>query len=309
MKFGFASNGIWQSSWPLDIVVAQEAEKLGFWGFLIPDQYMWDPKDLHTESDAGVNTSLEPWLALANLAARTERIYLGTFVTPLPLRPPGILAKMVATLDAISEGRAVLGVGAGATEKMFEAFSQWDDNLTRAEKAAEGLELMIKLWTEERVTHKGKYYTMKDAVLEPKPIQRPYPTLLFGGAGRKMLRLAGRYGDICYVPPWIKMTSDEAVSIVRAEARRFNREGEVAFAASFDYSASEGVIPPKYDYKLYFDKIDAAAKRGCEYFMVPFRHQLEPPWLLKNENVTEETKRYLEPVRLFARDIMPSFSS
>jgi alkanesulfonate monooxygenase SsuD/methylene tetrahydromethanopterin reductase-like flavin-dependent oxidoreductase (luciferase family) len=307
LKFCFASNGIWQSSWPLDLAVVQEAERLGFWGFLVPDQYMWDAKDLHVDSEEGINATLEPWLAMSYMAAKTEKIMLGTFVTPLPLRSPNMLAKMVTTLDSVSGGRTVLGVGAGATQKMFEAYSVWDDKATRAAKAEEGLELMMKLWTEERVTFEGKYYKALDAVLEPKPVQKPYPTLLFGGAGRRMLRLAGKYANICYIPPWTKLPRDDAVAYVRKEARKYNREDKIAFAYAFDYS-TEGVIAPKYDQKLYFSKVEEAANKGCDYFMVPFRHVLEPPWLLKSSRVSEETNKYLEPVRQFAKDIMPSFS-
>jgi alkanesulfonate monooxygenase SsuD/methylene tetrahydromethanopterin reductase-like flavin-dependent oxidoreductase (luciferase family) len=307
LRFFFGSTGIWQASWPLDLAVVQEAERLGFWGYLVPDQYMWDAHDLHVDSEEGINASLEPWLAMSYMAAKTSRIRLGTFVTPLPLRSPSMLAKMVTTLDSLSAGRAILGVGAGATKKMFEAFGVWDDNATRAAKAQEGLELMMRLWTEDKVTFEGMFYRAKEAVLEPKPVQRPYPTLLFGGAGRRMLRLAGRFANICYIPPWTKLPRDEAVAFVRAEARKFNREDEVSFAYAFDYS-SEGVIAPKYDYKLYFDKVEEAARKGCDYFVVPFRHVLEPPWLLKTSRISEETNLYLEPVRRFAKDVMPSFS-
>ncbi len=307
MKFGFASTGIWNSSWPLDLATVQEAERLGFWAYLVPDQYMWDAKDLHVTSEEGISSTLEPWLAMSYMAAKTQRIMLGTWVTPLPLRPPAMLAKMVATLDNLSNGRAVLGVGAGATEKMFEAFSVWDDSKTRAAKAVEGLELMVRLWTEDKVTFDGTYYKAKEAVLEPKPVQKPLPTLLFGGAGKKMLRLAGKYADICYVPPWIKMTRDEAVALILKEARKFDRADKISFAYSFDYS-SEGVIPPKYDPKLYFDRVQEAADKGCKYFMAPFRFGVEVPWRLKSSQIPEETQKYLEPVREFARDIMPSFS-
>jgi alkanesulfonate monooxygenase SsuD/methylene tetrahydromethanopterin reductase-like flavin-dependent oxidoreductase (luciferase family) len=291
----------------LDLAVVQEAERLGFWGFLVPDQYMWDAHDLHVDSEVGISSTLEPWLAMSYMAAKTERIRLGTFVTPLPFRSPGMLAKMVTTLDSVSGGRAVLGVGAGATKKMFEAFGEWDDNKTRAAKAQEALDLMLRLWTEEKVTFEGRFYRAKEAVLEPKPIQKPYPMLLFGGAGKSMLRLAARYANICYIPPWTKLTRDEAVAYVLREARKYNREGEISFAYTFDYSA-EGVIAPKYDYKLYFSKVEEAAKKGCGYFMVPFRYALEAPWLLKSSRVSDETKRYLEPVRQFAKDVMPSFT-
>jgi alkanesulfonate monooxygenase SsuD/methylene tetrahydromethanopterin reductase-like flavin-dependent oxidoreductase (luciferase family) len=85
---------------------AEEADKRGFWGYLISDHYM-------TPGGTFGNSTLDAWTALTYLAARTETIKLGTLVTPIPFRPPGLLAKVVSTLDLVSCGRSILGVGAG----------------------------------------------------------------------------------------------------------------------------------------------------------------------------------------------------
>ena len=111
------------------------------------------------------------------------------------------MAKMVATLDNLSIGRVIFGVGAGWSQEEFDGYSEWNSNKVRVDKTQEGLELMIKLWTEDEVTFDGTHYNAKNAVLEPKPVQKPYPNLLFGGSGTRMLALAGRYGNIVFIPP------------------------------------------------------------------------------------------------------------
>ena len=115
------------------------SDQLGYWGFVMPDHYMLAP-------EWGGNSTLDTWIALTYLASKTEKIRLGTLVTPIPLRPPAILAKMIATLDIISNGRVVVGIGVGWSQTEFEGYSEWNDPRVRVNKTKEGLELMIKLW-------------------------------------------------------------------------------------------------------------------------------------------------------------------
>ena len=117
---------------------------------------------------------------------------IGTLVTPIPFRPPGILAKIVSTLDVISSGRAILGVGAGWSQTEFEGYSEWTDGKTRVDKTEEGVQLILKLWQEAKVEFQGKFYKAKGAILDPKPVQKPHPPLLFGGVSPRTLRLAGQ---------------------------------------------------------------------------------------------------------------------
>ena len=253
-----------------------EAEDLGFWGFVMPDHYMW--------GRMGGDATLETWTALAFLAARTKKIKLGTLVTPIPFRPPGILAKTISTLDIISNGRTVLGVGAGWSPTEFEGYSVWDPPKIRVEKTEEGLQLILKLWHEPKVDFNGKYYHAKGAVLEPKTVQKPHPPLLFGGTGTRMLRMAGKYGDICMISPFGERDPKEAKRVVLDEANRHNRAIKVSFA---------GIAPlpqqnPKYDGKMYEDAVEKAVRLGCEYFVAPF---------------PEGT--YLESMRSFAKAVMP----
>src|SRR3989449_9241180 len=106
----------------------------------------------------GGDATLETWAALAFLAARTKKIKLGTLVTPIPFRPPGILAKTVSTLDIISNGRTGLGVGAGWSQTEFESYSVWGPPKLRVEKTEDGLQLILKLWHEPKADFDARYH-------------------------------------------------------------------------------------------------------------------------------------------------------
>ncbi len=281
MKFILASGLNMYANWKQTETVAVVADKLGYWGLVMPDHYMWGPR-------MGGDSTVETWTALTYLAAKTENLRFGTLVTPIPFRPPGMLAKTVSTLDLLSGGRTILGVGAGWSRTEFEGYSQWEPNKVRVEKTEEGLQLILKLWTEEKVTFKGKYFHANGAVLDPKPQQKPHPPLLFGGVGPRMLRMAGRHADICLIPAFPGVDNAKSRKIVMDEARRHRREGKISIAdiAPFPSPGS------KYDQRDYQRRIEEAAKAGSMYFITPF-----PP------------VGYMEAVTGFAKDVIPSFAS
>lgn len=164
----------------LPFKVAKKAEESGFDSFMTYDHYMLP----------SCNKTYKAWILLSAISGITKKIRLGTVVTPIPFRPPGMLAKIVATLDFLSNGRVILGIGAGWHRPEFEGFSEWTDSSERVSKTEEGLKLMIELWTKEKVLFKGRYYrALGAAVIDPKPIQKPYPPLWFGTTGKKCLNL------------------------------------------------------------------------------------------------------------------------
>ena len=278
-------------NWFADLALIQdavlEADRLGFDGAVIPDHYMWGEIEWHKRPDS--NSTLESWIMLTYLAAKTDSIRLGTLVTPIPFRSPSMLAKMISTLDILSKGRVVMGVGAGWSQVEFEGYSEWNEPKIRVDKTKEGLELMIKLWTQKKVTFEGKYYRAKDAVLEPKPIQKPHPQLLFGGRGDRMLKLAGRYADICYIPQFRSGAKPEdyleGKTKVLRTAGRVNRKNQIMFMAGG--MSSRG----PYDSKEFFKRIEAAVERGASYFLTSFS---------RNEEIVGSMRR-------FAKEVMPSF--
>jgi F420-dependent oxidoreductase-like protein len=145
---------------------------------------------------------LEGWTLLAAFAAQTQRLRLGIMVTGNTYRHPAVLANMGATVDIISHGRMDFGIGAGWNE--LEHTSYGIPMYTTGERIArlgEACEVIRRLWTETTADFEGKYYTLRDARCEPKPVQKPYPPFVIGGQGeRKTLRIVSQYADIWNMP-------------------------------------------------------------------------------------------------------------
>jgi len=141
---------------------------------------------------------LEGWTLLGALAARTERLRVGLMVTGNTYRHPAILANIAATVDHISHGRLDFGIGAGWNEMEHTMYGmQLYAPGERIRRLGEACEVFKLLWTEPRANFDGKYYQLKDALCEPKPVQKPYPPIVIGGSGEQLtLRVVARYADI-----------------------------------------------------------------------------------------------------------------
>jgi F420-dependent oxidoreductase-like protein len=141
---------------------------------------------------------LDCWIGLAGLAADTSRIRLGTLVAAAGFRPPSILAKMTSTLDVISHGRLIVGIGAGWCDWEHKAYGLAFPPIgERMERLEESIRILRAMWTEERATFRGKHFAVENAVCAPKPVQRPHPPLLIGGSGAKVtLRLTAQYAQM-----------------------------------------------------------------------------------------------------------------
>lgn len=163
--------------------VAQVAEAAG-WEALV----VWD----HLAFAWGV-PSADPWVLLAAAAQATTRLRLGTAVTPLPRRRPAVVANAVATLDRLSSGRMILGVGAGGVPAEFAAFGEPADAGLRAQKLDEALEVIAALWEGRPVTYAGQHYTVEGVTLAPLPVQRPRVPIWVGGHSRPAHRRAARW--------------------------------------------------------------------------------------------------------------------
>jgi alkanesulfonate monooxygenase SsuD/methylene tetrahydromethanopterin reductase-like flavin-dependent oxidoreductase (luciferase family) len=152
--------------------------------------------------------ALDAWTALAGLAAVTERIRLGTMVSPATFRHPSVLAKSVATADHISGGRIELGMGAGWFEREHDAFGfPFPPDAERFDVLSEQVEIVHRLWdrSEGEVTFAGDHYRLDAVEALPKPLQEPHPPLILGGgAGPRAAALAARWADeydVVYVDP------------------------------------------------------------------------------------------------------------
>lgn len=272
--------GNWYPHWEIMEKAVPLADQNGFWGFVVPDHYMWG-------DDRGGDATLESWIALTYLAARTEKIMLGTLVTPIPFRPPGMLAKELSTLDRLSNGRVIVGVGAGWSQTEFEGYSEWNEPKVRVDKTLEGLKLMLQLWESregERIDFNGRYYKAKGARLEPKPVQKPHPMLLFGGVGTRMLRAAGKYADICAIPNWVKDMAEAKRVVLESASKSRSRLQPLEFAAIHFRS-------PAYDREQSIKQVEEAVKQKVDYYIVGFPLQT-----------------YLDSMVDFATSVIPSFS-
>jgi F420-dependent oxidoreductase-like protein len=142
---------------------------------------------------------LEAYTTLGFLAARTERVRLGTMVSAATFRPPALLIKAVTTLDVLSGGRAWLGLGAGYHEdEAREMGLPLPPVPERFERLEETLRLALQMWRDDRSQFEGRHYRLERPVNSPPPLQRPHPPILIGGMGeRRTLRLVAQYGDAC----------------------------------------------------------------------------------------------------------------
>jgi F420-dependent oxidoreductase-like protein len=202
MKFGIHNSSWLDSPDPAEAfeavkAKAQWAEDHGFVWFSVMDHMIQIPRVGTPEEPI-----LEGWTVLAGLAAVTSRIRLATLCTAVGYRNPAHLAKIAASVDLISRGRLTLGIGAGFFEDEYKQYG-WEfppRPATRIRQMEEAVQLILKLWTEPRTTFHGRYFHVEDAILEPKPVQKPHPPVMIAGGGEQMtLRAVARLAGACNI--------------------------------------------------------------------------------------------------------------
>ncbi len=207
--------------------VAARAEELGF-GSVWVGEHLVFPAEIpatypySASGRAPVNPEsplLDPLVVLGFIAAATKKIKLGTGVYILPLRNPFVTARAVTTLDCLSEGRVIFGVGVGWLKEEFQAVGEnWENRLKRM---GEAVEVIKRLWTEDTIQYKGHYYSFDAVKFQPKPVQKPHPPIEFGGVTKAALRRAAELGD-----GWISAGRFEPEDVVKVveEIQGYRRE-------------------------------------------------------------------------------------
>ena len=177
--------------------VALQSEALGFDSVWIWDHFFWEGyRDPEAEQ---VPDALECTTTMSALAALTKRIHIGSLVMCNSYRNPSLTAKIGATLDVISNGRLEFGIGAGWKENEYLAYGfPFPKPAVRIAQLREAVTIIKKMWTEEKSSFKGKYYEIKEALCDPKPVQKPHPPIWIGGGGEKLtLRVVAELADGC----------------------------------------------------------------------------------------------------------------
>ncbi|MCX9192257.1 LLM class F420-dependent oxidoreductase [Carbonactinospora thermoautotrophica] len=225
MEIGFAVpvSGSWATP-ENQVRIARRAEELGYhslWAF----QRLLFPAEPATKWAEAYRSVQDPVVTLAYLAGHTERVRLGVAVLNMPFFSPALLAKQAATLDVVSAGRLDLGLGLGWSREEYAASGVPYEH--RGRRGEEFLRALHALWTEEVAEFHGDFYDFPPVRLSPKPVQRPHPPVLLGGAAEPALRRAGRLAD-----GWISSSGadlsrlKEPITMVREAARAAGRDPE-----------------------------------------------------------------------------------
>jgi alkanesulfonate monooxygenase SsuD/methylene tetrahydromethanopterin reductase-like flavin-dependent oxidoreductase (luciferase family) len=182
---------------------AHDAEEAGWDGFFLWDAIFFDPT-FHPMAD--------PWVSLAAVALRTQRMRIGTLVTPIARRRPWKLARETVTVDRLSNGRLTLGVGLGDPAQWdFGFFDEVTDPKLRARRLDEGLDILTGLWTAQPFQYEGEQFHVKEVTFRPTPVQSPRIPIWVGGwwPNKPPLRRAARWDGVCPVKGGGSITPDE----------------------------------------------------------------------------------------------------
>jgi alkanesulfonate monooxygenase SsuD/methylene tetrahydromethanopterin reductase-like flavin-dependent oxidoreductase (luciferase family) len=180
------------------LALTRAAEGLDFEASLLAEHYYPTGVTDRYAGGLGSRMAADAWLFLAGLARQTTRIRLGTLVTPVTFRHPSVLAKMAATLDHMSAGRAELGIGAGWFPVEHAAYGfEFPGPKERVDLVEEQLQIINGLFSQDPFSHSGTHYRLDEAHFTPRPVQQPRPTIIVGGSAnaQRLSRLAARYAD------------------------------------------------------------------------------------------------------------------
>ncbi len=251
------------------------ADELGYDYITVGDHFFL-PSNSYRKlgGDPDKPDKLDAWVTLSALAAKTKRVKLGTRVSPVPFYLPSRLAKIVTTVDIVSGGRAVLGVGAGWYREEAVSYGiRWGSHKQRIERMLEGLEIMLKLWLEEKATFQGKHYRVCEAPFWPKPVQKPHPPIWFGGSSSAIVDATAKYGDGLLPTTDIPLDRLEKLySRLRVAEKRYDRNSHVMLASSLSYPNGIGKKPSEW-----VETVESQKKIGASLVLVDFSTTSTPP--------------------------------
>lgn len=298
MKFSFwpAASNRWEDT----LALCRHVAETGWDGVWFADHFM--PNTPEAEGPTH-----ECWTTLAALAASVPRVRIGALVSGNTYRHPAVVANMARTIDHISGGRFVLGIGAGWQENEHQKYGIPFYTLReRLDRLEEACQVIRALFEQERATFTGRYYRLDDAPLNPKPLQRPLPLLVGGGGERRTMRIAARFAD-----EWNTWGTPEVlahkISVLEQHCRDVGRDPrsirrsaqalilitEDAERAARARSSGRPVIAGSEDDVR--DALEAYARAGVDEFIVPDFNF--PPDLEQKRAILDRFRRIAEPLR------------
>ncbi|MGZ6391976.1 MAG: LLM class F420-dependent oxidoreductase [Ktedonobacterales bacterium] len=204
--------------------IVDRAERAGLYSLWVMDHFFQIQVQGPPEHEM-----LEGWSALAFAAGRTSRIKLGTLVTGVTYRYPGVLVKTATTLDVLSGGRSYFGIGAAWNEQEHRGLGvPFPPTAERFERLEETLQIALQMWAGDETPYHGKHYQLERPLNSPQSVQRPHPPIMIGGTGeQKTLRMVAQYGDACNL--FARLGDDELkrkLDVLRGHCERLGRPYE-----------------------------------------------------------------------------------
>jgi len=220
------------------------AEDMGFYSVSFGDHFYMDVSQGGSVGQKPTTPNLECYTALAAVASITKRVRLVTAVTPIGFRNPAVLGKITATLDHISEGRLILGLGAGWQKAEYDAYNiPYPPNAERVRQLEDAIKLLKVMWTDPEPTYHGTDFSIDKAYNYPQPVQKPYPTIMVGGGGKKVIDIAAHHADILSLVPPNRDGGSDLGRSVRFGRKRFRERIDLFYdtarAAGRDVSRLE----------------------------------------------------------------------
>ena len=313
------------------LAVANEAEKLGFHSVWVHDHVLWGSEQHRTHLSAGSAEALqesqkpnfyESVTTLAYIAAKTQSVKLGIAVLVLPLRNPLVLAKQLANVDVLSEGRLIVGVAPGAPKITMQEFGAVGvDYHSRGKITDEYIAALKALWAENLPSFKGAFVRFKEAQLFPKPSQKNLQILIGGGErgiSPRALKRVVELGD-GWIPAYLTPEEiHEGVSKIRAAYREMKKPDDPMVVhemfTAVDESAGKALDSASKSLATNFVSVEEGVKRSLVGSPEQITEKLER-YSRAGVDVTElkfiysEIPRLLEMMRLFARKVLPSFGN
>jgi probable F420-dependent oxidoreductase len=313
MKFGVVVPNYRKLASPENLVyMSKRCEELGFDSLWVTDHVVVPAP----YREMFGNTVYDPLSVMAFLAAHTQRVEIGTAVLVIPYRNPVVVAKQLATIDNLSNGRVILGTGSGWAREEFDVLGVPYDE--RGPITDEYIRVILELWTNPEPSFEGRYVTLKNIHAEPRPLRQPHPPILVGGYGKKAIRRAVAIGQ-GWLPDGMSLPDlEKAIAFMRQTAEQSGRDPRTLSVAlrtglyltEVTGDPSVGRFPAPWEQAIAFsDEAERLPFRGSvEQVMedINAAERIGVDHLIVESPVQRGDERF-DTIEAFARDVLPAF--